>query len=78
MTRAENPRERVDLERRADAPVLGGLLSHIEEPGVDLLALVAARVERVAERRAGLAAQIADQPQLERMHPREVAAIGER
>ncbi len=76
--RAVDLLERLDLEQAADALVLRVLVARAEEPGVDLLPLRLAGRQRVRQRGAGPGAQEAHEPQFERVHPRDVAAIGQR
>ena len=71
-------REGVELEQFAHAPVLRALVARLEEPGVDLLAFARAGVQHLGQRCAGATPQIADQPEFERMHARDIAAICER
>ena len=69
--------EGLDLEHGVDALVLGALRAGAEEPAVDCLTFGAARLDRLGEARAGMGGQEADQPQLERMHARDVALVGQ-
>ncbi len=69
--------EGLDFEHLPDALVLGALAVRFQQPLVDLDALGGAGLVDLRERRLRMLAQIGDQPQLERMQPRDVAAVGQ-
>ena len=64
------------LDQDADAGVLL-VQAAFEQPAVDLLADVRARIDDLAPARAGMLLQIGHEPQFERVHASDVAAIGQ-
>ena len=70
--------ERLALEHRADPGVLRAPVPGAEQPAIGVEALAAARVEHLGERRLRMLAQMGEQPELERVNLREVAAVLER
>ena len=69
--------ERVDFEHAADAQVLRFLVARPEQPAIDLLPLLAARREHLGQAGLRMLAQIAEQPQLERVNAGHVTTIGQ-
>lgn len=65
-------------QQRRDARVLRCASPRVEQPAVDLLALLPAGVEHLRQWRLRARAQIRSHPQLQRVHEREVAAVGQR
>ena len=69
--------EGLDLEQGEDARVLRPLGAGAEQPAIYLLALLGARRHRLGQRGLGMLQAEGDQPQLERMHARDIAAVGQ-
>ena len=70
--------ERVFLEQDADALVLGALVLGPEQPGVAVLASAGAGLQHGRAGGGGVLLQMADQPQLQWVHARDVGAVRER
>ncbi len=66
------------LQQGADAYVLGVSLMRLVEPRVDVLALRRAGFQGLRDAGVRMLPQVRHDPELQRMHPREVAAVPQR
>ena len=71
-----DPAEGLLLDQDADAAVLL-VQAALEQPAVDLLPDIRARIDDLAPARARMLLHIGRQPQFERVHAGDVAAIGQ-
>ena len=67
--------EGLDLQQIEDASVLGPVPAGLHQPAVDLLSRACASGERLLEGGLRMCLQVLDQPQLERVHPRQKTAV---
>ena len=67
--------ERLDLQHGTDPTVTGTAMTSLEQPAVDLLALVPARLDGIGEGRLVKRLEIGEQPQLQRVYPSDIALI---
>src|SRR5205807_4098389 len=74
----QDPVERILLEQHADASVLFVHVAALEEPAIDVLPHVRARLDDLVARRVRVILEIGDEPQLERMNSRDVAPVLQR
>ncbi len=67
--------EGLDLQHGADAAITGAAVTSLEQPAVNLLPLVTACCNRVGKGRLVELLEVGEQPQLQRVHPRDIALI---
>ena len=67
--------EGFNLQHGADPAVTGTAMTGLEQPAVDLLPLVTTGRHRVGKGRLVELLEIGQQPQLQRVHPGDVALI---
>ncbi len=70
--------EGLDLQHGADPAVAGAAVTGLEQPAVNLLPLVPARLDGIGEGRLVKLLEIGEQPQLQRVYPGNIALIRQR
>src|SRR5277367_5110786 len=74
----QDPVESVLLEQGADARVLLMHIAALEEPAIDILPHIRARLDDLVAVRVRMVLEIGDEPQLKRMNTRDVAPVLQR
>ena len=72
-----DPLEGVLLDQDPDTGILLGEAA-VEQPSVNILADIRTGVDDLVPVRAGMVLQIVDEPQFQRMNPRDIAAVSQR
>src|SRR5271170_1849070 len=74
----EDPVEGILLEQHANARVLLVHVAALEEPAIDVLPHIRARLDDLVAGRIRMVLEIGDEPQLKRMNTRDVAPVLQR